>query len=311
MPVRVATPDDRSAILAGLDRRPWFAAPCRPYPPEQVKELLRQALERQIDELLDHPAVDLLVHDEDGVHEWAIVQHDIEESVTGATISLVRDPSWATSPPLLLEAARRARQRGATRLGIDVYQGDERQAGAAGEAGLSPEYHRIVCNLDLAPPVASTVVSVDPATENDRVFLVALSTECVPFMFCADRKDEIEQVRARFFDVYGALDLASGDLEAWVARVGGEPAGAVLVHPDAQAAADGRSETYIYDISVLPEHWGARVAVALVDRLISETRERGGGYLTGDISVDNERVRGLSERYRFVPEHTRWFRRLC
>lgn len=283
-------------------------APNRAFSAALVGERQRAALEAQIDVLVDHDDVDLLLSDTGG---YAIVQHAIEEAVTGKTISLIRDPSSIDGPALLHEAARRAVLRGSCRIGIDIGVGDHETAEAARRADIVPEYHRIVCRLDDAPAAVETEASVAAAAAEDRMFLVALSTECVPFMFCADRKDDIAQVRQRFFDVYAGLDLVHDEaLRVWVARVDHEPAGAVLIRPEAGRAADDGAEAYIYDISVLPAHWGGRVAVALIDRAIQEMRARGIKYLTGDISVDNTRVQGLAQRYRFHAEHTRHFRRL-
>lgn len=309
--IETATVDDRRAILEAAARRPWFGAPTRAYPPDILGRVLVDALSARIDGLLDHDHVDLLVHRHDGLRGWAIVQHDVEEMVTGMTISMVRDPSWVT-PPLLEEAARRATVRGSARLGIDVHVDDDVEAAAACDAGLTPEYHRIVCDLERAPAAVTSPVRVRPAREEDRLFLVALSTECVPFMFCASRQHEIEQVRRRFFDVYAFADLEGDDdeLRVWVAWVDEAPAGAVQVRPRAGVTADGREEAYIFDISVSPQHWGGRVAVALIDHVIQEMRARGIKYLTGDISVDNARVQGLSQRFAFSPEHARWFRAL-
>lgn len=311
--IETATVAHRPAITEAAARRPWFGAPTRAFAPEQLGQSLVAALSSRIDDLIDHPLVDFLValENDDTVRGWAIVQHAVEEMVTGMTISMVRDPSWMTAP-LLEEAARRAAKRGSVRLGADIHVDDAAQSAAARDAGLSPEYHRIVCDLDRAPAPATGPVIVRPAAEEDRLFLVALSTECVPFMFCASRREEIELVRRRFFDVYAFADLAGDDdeLRVWVAWLDGVPTGAIQVRPRAGTAADGGDEAYIFDISVSPEHWGGRVAVALVDHVIQEMRARGVKYLTGDISVDNARVEGLSRRFAFSPEHARWFRAL-
>lgn len=311
--IETATVDHRRAIMEAAARRPWFGAPARAFPPEALGKSLLTALSARIDDLVDHPHVDVLVDLEPGgtVRGWAIVQHEVDEVVTGMTISLVRDPSWLTAP-LLEEAARRAGWRGSVRLGADIHVDDAVQSAAAREAGLAPEYHRIVCDLQRTPAPAPGPVVVRPATEEDRLFLVALSTECVPFMFCASRREEIELVRRRFFDVYAFAELRGDDeeLRVWVAWLDGAPTGAVQVRPRAGTAADGGEEAYIFDISVSPEHWGGRVAVALVDHVIQEMRTRGVKYLTGDISVDNARVEGLSRRFAFSPEHARWFRAL-
>lgn len=311
--IETATVAHRLAIIEAAARRPWFVAPTRAFAPEQLGQALVSALCSRIDDLIDHAQVDFLVDlaTDDTVRGWAIVQHEVEEMVTGMTLSMVRDPSWMTAP-LLEEAARRAAARGSVRLGADIHVDDDAQAAAARQAALAPEYHRIVCHLDGAPPSSSGPIIVRPATEEDRLFLVALSTECVPFMFCASRREEIELVRRRFFDVYAFADLTGDDedLRVWVAWLDEVPAGAIQVRPRAGTAVDGGEEAYIFDISVSPAQWGGRVAVALVDHVIQEMRARGIKYLTGDISVDNARVEGLSRRFAFSPEQARWFRAL-
>lgn len=309
-----ATPMHRADIIAIAARRPWFSPAARDYSAALLGAQMCEALNQRIDALIDHPAVDFLVHVDSGdgrPRGWVIVQHEVEENVSGTTISMVRDPSWIDTPALLDEAARRAGARGSVRLGVDLSPSDDAQATVTRDAGLEPEYHRIVCNLLRAPTSAAGEITVRPAAEEDRLFLVALSTECVPFMFCASRRDEIERVRQRFFDVYALVDLeGDDDLSVWVATAGAEPAGAIQLRPRAGSAIDGGQEAYIFDISVMRAHWGSRVAVALVDHVIEALRQRGVRYLTGDISVDNERVEGLSRRFAFEREHTRWFRRL-
>ena len=353
-----AAVEDRRRILEGARLRPYFAASCRGYDDNHVRKVRLNQIESQLDDLLDHSDVDVLVSNTG----WIIVQHGLVETVTGQPLALIREPSWIDRD-LLEEAARLARARGALRLGIDVFVQDEVEQTALAAAGFEAEYQRVLRRVpsrlpasapargqatgevDASDPVARaetdggtetpTVgaetdggtrgsapgrqnlllsrngVNVYRASEDDRVFLLALSTRCVPFMFCESRQGDLPLVRRRFFDVYATLDLSGKpDFQVLVATVNGEPAGAVMYAARSSQGLDKRDEAYIYDVSVEPERWGRSVAAALIQACIEELDRCGIEYLGGDVAVDNARVLALAQRFGFVVEHRRHYRRL-
>ena len=182
---------------------------------------------------------------------------------------------------------------------------------------MVPEYQRIVRAIEKnieTDKKSQPGLTVRPSTASDRLFLLNLSTQCVPFMFHERRHEELANVRRRFFDIYAGLDLGEEQsaIQAWVALSDdGQPAGAILVQTDAQRALDGTWDAYIYDISVLPEYWGSRVGVSLVENLIAELSQRGDvGYLCGDVSTQNHRAMGLAARFGFFVESRRFFQTL-
>lgn len=338
---RNAGPADLGLIEAALSTRPYSVSPARPWGAEEVRRYWLEALLEKYDEVLATPTLELVLEEVDGrLLSWLLLQHEGREGSTGRLQSRIFPPSWIGSAEVVEEAARRARAHGAEILSADLAVGPEEapQVASCEAAGMVAEFQRIVLDLDRvrrdlagseAPAPAgeagrpreatarlalaravkgSPVRRADPS---DRLFLMHLSTECVGFMFHERRQDEMPQVQQRFFDSYAIVDLSpSGQGRVWIAETPeGTPAGAILVDTEAEEALDGRWNAYIYDISVLPQHWGRATGAALVMKAITDLDADGPAWLTGDVSTDNERVLSLSRRFGFVVE-TRHYVRL-
>jgi len=318
MDVRAATVEDEEALALAIRRRPWHVVPCRGWDANAVAWYWEKSLHDHWAEVLAQPAVEVLLGWRGGeVASWMVLQHDVEESASGELHSLIRQPSWITDAEMLAVAAERASRHGVVRLGLDVPSGDDAEAAICEAFGMVAEHQRIVRplargvrgNLRPLPPLQGRVRR---AGVPDHLFLMALSTETVPHMFHESRLDGLEDMRGRFFDVYGMFPMAQ-DLRyrTWIAETSaGVPAGAIMVDPEAERAFDDSWDSYIYDLSVSPSFWGSWVGAAMVNTVIQELTDEGFGYLTGDISTDNRRVAALARRFGFEVESKRYFKRL-
>jgi len=267
-----------------------------------VRKAWAETLAERLPDLLDHPAVDVLIEaSDDEIAAWAIVEHGIEGD------SVVHAPSWVVSERLLAEAVDGARKRGSRRLALDVPEGDERQARTALAVGMSPQVLRYVRALgaaDVAAAASERVRGADPA---DQLFLLSLNVQCVPYMHPELRPDEADDVQRRFLDVYASLPASDGDLRGWLVHTAGHvAAGALVARPRAQQAFDGAWESYIYDISVLPEYWGRSLAATLLTTVLHDLAVDGMGYAAGDVSGRNERVIRLLDRFGACVESRRY-----
>lgn len=329
--VRAAEPADFDALIRLARAHPYYVAQCRTWRVAALAEAWGDSLVRGLPQLMGHPRTEVLLSEEDGaVKSFALLQHELEEGATGEVYSLVRPPSCPASPTLLAAMARRASARGSVRLSVEVGADDARLARACEAAGLGAEYQRIVRPLAVEtqgwlgpshPPSAEGEARSSPkprtvwvrhANASDQLFLMALCTECVPFMFHARRRGDIERVRERFFGVYAGLRFDDQDaLLAYVALTAdGAGAGAVLVAPHGERMFDDGWQAYIYDISVLPEYWGHSVASTLIQAIVDDLTASGIAWLAGDISTDNQRVQVLAERFGFEMESRRYFKEL-
>ena len=178
--------------------------------------------------------------------------------------------------------------------------------------GLRHERDRILLRLFPLPsfPFERAVrrVLVRAATEDDRLALLTLATECVPHMLTEREGADSDTVVSGFFDEYSRLDLSpTAPVRLWVGEdADGLMAGALLIDTKMDEALNGRRQAFIYDLSVTPRQWGRAVGAALVAQAAKILSQQGIGYLLGDISVGNTRVKTLADRFGFVTETRRF-----
>lgn len=301
--------DDRGEVLARVARRPYFVTAARDWTVDTERDFHVAHVRDNLAAWLDAPKRwDVLL----GESGFLILCHGQVEKSTQLVSTEIVAPSWPRNEDgLLARAVERAREQGAQLITVDLLA-EEHDAQACYEAsGFVHERNRIVRRLFPPPsfPFERAVrnVRVRPGVEDDRFALIALATSCVPHMLAARERPQSDAIVARFFEEYMRMPIGpEAPHRLWIGEnTEGVMAGALLVDPKMVNARDGRSQAFIYDLSVTPQLWGRAVGAGLVIAAIAALSREGVGYFLGDISVDNTRVATLADRFGFVTETRR------
>jgi ribosomal protein S18 acetylase RimI-like enzyme len=276
--------------------RRWRPASVRDWSSEDLSAWWVQRIERDWDDY------ECLLDDEG----YLLLQHDQVEASTGQPYTRIEQVSWVGPGSGVL------RQAQAAGLMLKVELADEQPAFAA--AGFQSEMDRIVYPLyrqawnELPFARLTERVPVRRGDEDDRLALMVLADQCVPYMFSEREGADRDGVVGRFMSNYGSLPLGPhSDFWLYVAeRAPFDIVGALVLLVKYETAVDGRRQAYIHDLSVAPSQWGRSVGAALVLRAIEGLGAEGIGYLLGDISVTNSRIRSLADRFGFEPEARSW-----
>lgn len=143
--------------------------------------------------------------------------------------------------------------------------------------------------------------------EVDRAFLAAVVHRLHPGPTESPRDSAAME---RFF-----AGLAQGELfsepggEAFVATLGGRPAGIIVVHPDKDYFT-GHPRAYVDILVVAPEAEGQGVGRALLRHVEDWARERGFREVVLDVFAGNSGAIAFYDRVGYRPDHIRLTKRL-
>lgn len=149
-----------------------------------------------------------------------------------------------------------------------------------------------------------SAVSIRPATEADRAFVLALADRLVSFDVPAWRpKAELVAGDRRALEEWFSSPKA--DDAMFVAELDGRPAGCAYLVTLVDYFND-RPHAHLSVLAVAAEAEGRGVGSALIDRSIAWAKERNSDRLTLSALVTNSRARALYERKGFGGEYIRY-----
>jgi GNAT superfamily N-acetyltransferase len=149
---------------------------------------------------------------------------------------------------------------------------------------------------------ASQSIEVRPYSAEDRQFLASIAHRLHPGESVSPRDPEVV---ARFF-----ASLAEGRMlsepgsEAFVAVVGGTPAGVVALHPDADYFT-GHSRAYVDVLVVAAEAEGKGIGRALMRHVEDWARAHNCLEVVLDVFAGNAGAIAFYERNGYRPDHVR------
>jgi GNAT superfamily N-acetyltransferase len=155
---------------------------------------------------------------------------------------------------------------------------------------------------------APTPVTIRLATPADREFLVGIANRLADFAIPAWRtREEIAEGDRRALT--DAIDRPAADRDLFIAELGGQPAGCLLMWTLEDYFAHLR-HSHVSVLAVTRDAEGLGVGRALMDRAERWARERGHHRITLSVFEGNERARGLYERAGFSSEMRRYVKQL-
>jgi GNAT superfamily N-acetyltransferase len=145
-------------------------------------------------------------------------------------------------------------------------------------------------------------IDVRPFTPGDQVFLARVAERLYPGPTVSPRDPDM--LRRFFDDLAESRLLNEPETAAFVATVTGEPAGIIVVHPDADYFT-GHPRAYVDILVVGPEAEGQGVGRALLHHVEQWARERGFLEVVLDVFAGNEGATAFYERCGYRPDHVR------
>lgn len=304
---RPAREADKSAILALLAGKVYPQSVLELHSPEVRRADDVLGLEAQWETVMGLEVFQLWVVETDEIQAFALVLCGQSDHATGILESVVLAHAGSEKfyPILLAEAARHSQARGDRFLAIRCYPDQSGLQQILEQAGLAPEFSRVVRDLKVEIPWTSEL-TVRPAQASDRAFLARLHVECSSFYRSSHRR-EADWDTLEALNHYLALDFSQGEVLGWVAESNSVAVGYVLVKSDFPLEFPGLRAAYLYDIAVLAQSQGKQAASVLHERAVQSLRQSGYDVLIGDISWHNHRALAIAlEKLGYQMEWQRW-----
>ncbi len=150
------------------------------------------------------------------------------------------------------------------------------------------------------------MIKVRPAASSeDYAWLVELAVGSVLFGVPSSRPASQVEERARLSLAELESTCSDGSVIALIAWEGERRVGYLVLQLDEKDRFTGTAQSFIYDLAVERDRWGAHVVHRLVEQAARETARRGHQFMGGEVTFDNERTLVQARRLGFVVERVR------
>lgn len=272
---------------------------------ERRQQSTLEHLQTYADALLGNPRVSFLVSRSPAAY-W-LTLHGQADHASGQPESVLLDHAGdpAAYPALWELSAAAARAAGDQYFAARVYPAEDNARKAFSALGFQPEFWRVV--FPVRPLETAGKYTLRRVAEEDRVFLTRLTLESASFYRSANRSG-VANLAWNDMANYLSLDLSpDSDLVGWVAEDGAEKVGYVLLKRRFPVELLTQEAAYLYDVAVLPAHWGRGAGSELHEHSMNQLANLGIALVVGDISCTNERTYRIAlEKLRYQLEWERW-----
>lgn len=149
---------------------------------------------------------------------------------------------------------------------------------------------------------------IRPASSaEDFAFVSDLASRSVVYGVPSTRPEDSESLRQRARESLAELAeaCASGFVVALIAFEGERRVGYLLLQLSERDPYSGEVQSFIHDLAVEPDRWGAYVVNHLVAEAARVTAARGARIMLGEVTRDNMRTLVQARRLGFVIERVR------
>lgn len=150
------------------------------------------------------------------------------------------------------------------------------------------------------------MIQVRPAASSeDYTWLIELAVGSVQFGVPSSRPASQVEERARHSLADLEATCSDGSVVALIAWEGERRVGYLILQLEERDHFTGTAQSFIYDLAVERDRWGAQVVHRLVEQAARETARRGHRFLVGEVTFDNQRTLVQARRLGFVVERVR------
>ncbi len=150
------------------------------------------------------------------------------------------------------------------------------------------------------------MIKVRPAAcSEDYTWLVELAVGSVLFGVPSSRPASQVEERARINLAELEAACLDGSMLALIAWEDERRVGYLILQLEERDRFTGTAQSFIYDLAVERDRWGAHVVHRLVAQAARETARRGHRFMVGEVTFDNERTLVQARRLGFVVERVR------
>ncbi|MDQ7821558.1 MAG: GNAT family N-acetyltransferase [Candidatus Eremiobacteraeota bacterium] len=302
MVIQEACPSDCRSIIAIYDEKP--PVPVNSQAPADQREHYAKRFREKAGEIGFDKSLCVLVARNDGGNLSGYLMLDLNspDSSTGERRNVIYDYGIAAGAseqailaPLLGKAEEISHAMGIKSLIIEIPAGSEKEMDLIGEMGFSPSLHRIIKKVEhhAIRRFTPDPYRVRKASEDDGIFILWLNSQCASFMMSHESVISREEELRRYLTACAELPMLDDEfLEGLIIEdtMMSKPVGYLLMKTSSRHAVTGHKLGCVQDMAIHPDYWGKRATQRIMRVGENLLHSRGIGYITGDISHENQRA---------------------